>query len=248
MRFPDLRRVVNAAYRRCPLPRSLRTPRGSSRSRPDSERPAVRHGKARGEPGRLSPLPFAAVLGVIAAHPHLRTRVRRAELRIVIGCTFGVGVGGGVGGIATTRRFALVRQSVRYTRNPGRGVKPLRCDSVAGFVQQDRGPQCTFEGRSTLSPVLNKACPVDTDGYLLRSYRCIEPNPVRAGMVSAPGDYRWSSYHANASGQSNALLTPHPAYLALGTDSAYRQHAYARLVAEILNQDEVALIRLRLQR
>ncbi|WP_082723509.1 transposase [Lysobacter capsici] len=93
-----------------------------------------------------------------------------------------------------------------------------------------------------------KACPVDTDSYLLHCYRYIELNPVRAGMVSAPGDYRWSSYHANASGQSNALLTPHPTYLALGTDRAYRQHAYARLVAEILNPDDVALIRLRLQR
>jgi putative transposase len=93
-----------------------------------------------------------------------------------------------------------------------------------------------------------KACPVDTDSYLPHCYRYIKLNPVRAGMVSVPGDYRWSSYHANASGQANALLTPHSTYLALGLDGAYRQHAYARLVAEILNPGEVALIRLRLQR
>ena len=50
--------------------------------------------------------------------------------------------------------------------------------------------------------------------------------------------------------QANPMLCslPHPVYLALGADGAYRQRAYACLVAEVLNPDEVALIRLRLQR
>jgi hypothetical protein len=35
---------------------------------------------------------------------------------------------------------------------------------------------------------------------LLTCLRYIELNPVRAGMVSDPGDYRWSSYRAHAFG------------------------------------------------
>ncbi|WP_232526271.1 transposase [Lysobacter capsici] len=38
-----------------------------------------------------------------------------------------------------------------------------------------------------------KACPVDTDSYLLHCYRYIELNPVRAGMASTLGDYSWSA-------------------------------------------------------
>ncbi|WP_290799023.1 hypothetical protein [Halomonas sp.] len=37
--------------------------------------------------------------------------------------------------------------------------------------------------------------------YLLACHAYIELNPVRAGMVAHPGEYRWSSYAANAQGQ-----------------------------------------------
>lgn len=93
-----------------------------------------------------------------------------------------------------------------------------------------------------------KACPVDSDSYLLRCYRYIELNPVRAAMVAAPGDYRWSSNAANALGSFDPLLTPHPAYLALGADAATRQQAYGALMVETLDPEELELIRLRLQR
>ena len=89
---------------------------------------------------------------------------------------------------------------------------------------------------------------MDSDSYLLHCYRYIELNPVRAGMVNSPGDYRWSSYRANTSGEPSTLLTPHPVYLTLDADVTSRHQAYASLVAEILNPDEVTLIRLRLQR
>ena len=36
----------------------------------------------------------------------------------------------------------------------------------------------------------------------LRCYRYIELNPLRAAMVAAPGDYRWSSNAANELGSS----------------------------------------------
>lgn len=60
-----------------------------------------------------------------------------------------------------------------------------------------------------------KSALVDTERYLLSCYRYIELNPVRAGVVRRPEDYPYSSYHANALGKSDRLVTPHGVYLDL---------------------------------
>lgn len=41
-----------------------------------------------------------------------------------------------------------------------------------------------------------KASFIQSDRYLLSCMRYVELNPVRADMVQAPGEYRWSSYRA----------------------------------------------------
>ena len=61
-----------------------------------------------------------------------------------------------------------------------------------------------------------KSSLVQAETYLLFCQRYVESNPVRAGMVADPGQYRWSSYRANALGVPDSLLTAHPLYLALG--------------------------------
>ena len=43
-----------------------------------------------------------------------------------------------------------------------------------------------------------RSCIVCDEAYVLRCYRYIELNPVRAGMVAHPREYPWSSYKANA--------------------------------------------------
>lgn len=58
-----------------------------------------------------------------------------------------------------------------------------------------------------------KAGLVDTERYLLSCYRYIELNPVRAGIARRPEDYPYSSYHANALGKADKLLTPHAVFL-----------------------------------
>jgi putative transposase len=73
-----------------------------------------------------------------------------------------------------------------------------------------------------------KSCVVTSEAYVLACYRYIELNPVRAGMVDAPGKYLWSSYSANAEGGLD-LLTSHPAYDALGTGAEQRMNAYRAL-------------------
>jgi putative transposase len=70
--------------------------------------------------------------------------------------------------------------------------------------------------------------------YLLACQCYIELNPVRAGMVEHPADYRWSSYRANALGEADTILISHPLYDALGTDAACRQAAYRELFRDRL--------------
>jgi putative transposase len=84
---------------------------------------------------------------------------------------------------------------------------------------------------------------VDSERYLLACYRYIELNPVRAAMVEAPDAYHWSSYAHNALGEPNALVAPHPIYLALGFDDASRQLAYRDLVRHALSDDDLQAIR-----
>jgi len=59
--------------------------------------------------------------------------------------------------------------------------------------------------------------------------RYIELNPVRADMVAHPSEYPWSSYHHNALGQPDGLLTPHLEYRRLGKTDEARQAAYRQL-------------------
>ena len=66
--------------------------------------------------------------------------------------------------------------------------------------------------------------------YLLGCMRYIELNPVRAHMVEQPGQYRWSSYRANALGYVDPVVAPHPLYFALGRSAEERRRAYARFV------------------
>ena len=84
-----------------------------------------------------------------------------------------------------------------------------------------------------------RSCLVDSPRYVLGCYRYIELNPVRAGMVSAPGAHVWSSYGTNTAARDDRLLTPHAEYLALGLDAASRVRAYEGLV---WNGDEPELL------
>ena len=52
---------------------------------------------------------------------------------------------------------------------------------------------------------------------------------MRAGMVSHPGQYTWSSYRANAMGAASTLIKPHPLYLSLAPTPTERQYAYLSL-------------------
>jgi putative transposase len=88
-----------------------------------------------------------------------------------------------------------------------------------------------------------KASHVQSERYLLACMRYVELNPVRADMVLAPGEYRWSSYRANALGVEDKLLTPHDQYLALGSTPEARQQAYRDLFISEVDEPAWNLIR-----
>jgi putative transposase len=87
------------------------------------------------------------------------------------------------------------------------------------------------------------SCLVPTERYALTCYRYIELNPVEAGMVPHPGDYRWSSYGSNAGKAGRDFLRPHPAYDALSDNIAQRASSYAALFEFPLEQRLVDEIR-----
>ena len=79
--------------------------------------------------------------------------------------------------------------------------------------------------------------------YLLACQRYIEMNPVRAGLVTHPSEYHWSSYHTNALGRHSGFLVPHESYLSLGLDEPRRLAAYRGLVDQALPTDLIEEIR-----
>jgi hypothetical protein len=78
-------------------------------------------------------------------------------------------------------------------------------------------------------------------------YRYIELNPVRVAMMASPTDYRWSSYKANALGEYDALIRPHPRYLELGTDEHERCQVYRALFRHPLDDEKFHELRSSLQ-
>jgi putative transposase len=62
-------------------------------------------------------------------------------------------------------------------------------------------------------------------------------------MVSNPADYRWSSYRANAQGESSPILSYHPIYDALGTDMNLKQHHYRYLFEHQIDIQDLHAIR-----
>ena len=110
-------------------------------------------------------------------------------------------------------------------------LTPENSDSAA-LLMKHLGPRYvqyinrTYKRSGTLWEGRFRSCLAQTEDYLLACYRYIELNPVRAAMVNQPQDYRWTSYHANAQGTADPLVTPHEQYLQLGRDEATRHEAY----------------------
>ena len=101
----------------------------------------------------------------------------------------------------------------------------------------------TYKRSGTLWEGRFRSCIIQQQEYLFSCQRYIEMNPVRAGMVKHPGEYRWSSYQVNGQGEKSALIGHHLLYQDLGRTSIERQKAYRELFRHELESDEIDKIR-----
>jgi putative transposase len=83
---------------------------------------------------------------------------------------------------------------------------------------------------------------IDGERYWLTCLRYIEQNPVKAGIVVAAEEYRWSSYSAHAFGNGPEWLTYHLVYQALGSTPERRRAAYRTLCGTPLTESEAVLV------
>lgn len=127
-------------------------------------------------------------------------------------------------------------------------------DTGVSLMMQDIGRNYVryfnkrYERSGTLWEGRFRSCLVQNEHYFLLCQRYIELNPVRAGMVTNPGDYHWSSYHSNANGVKSSLIKPHPAYLALGNKDERRSKIYRDLFLDAIPRAQIEELRMSTQR
>ena len=83
---------------------------------------------------------------------------------------------------------------------------------------------------------------VDSERYYMLCSRYIELNPVRAGLAASALDYPWSSFAHHAGAKTDALVTDHALFWALGNTPFQREAAYTGMVDQGLSKDEMSKI------
>jgi putative transposase len=89
-----------------------------------------------------------------------------------------------------------------------------------------------------------RSCPVHSESYLLACHRYVELNPVRAGLVTRPDEYAWSSFRANAGDEESSFLVTHDELRHLGATREHRRAAYLALFEDQLAPAVIDSIRL----
>ena len=138
--------------------------------------------------------------------------------------------------------YALMPNHVHLLMTPRRPASVSKLmQSLGGryvrYVNETHGRTGTlWEGRY-------RASLVDSERYLLACCRYIELNPVRANMVTDPAGFRWSSHRHHALGETDAVITEHPLYHALGPTPEARRAAYRALFEAAMDEGLLSSIR-----
>jgi len=143
---------------------------------------------------------------------------------------------------ADIHTYVLMTKHVHFLRMP---QHPESLPKILQSVGRRYVPYFndTYQRTGTLWEGRYKATLIDSVPYLLSCYRYIELNPVRARLVSTPGEYQWSSYRHSAYGVAARIITDHALYLALGATDPERQSAYRALFAIHLDDSQLTEIR-----
>ncbi len=75
--------------------------------------------------------------------------------------------------------------------------------------------------------------------YLLSCGRYIERNPVEAGLLTEPWEYRWSSARAYALGAPDPLLADNTEYLAISEEPHRRRELWRQFLLGADHREEV---------
>jgi hypothetical protein len=90
-----------------------------------------------------------------------------------------------------------------------------------------------FFGERFKSPI------VEDDSYGISLLRYIAQNPLRAGMVKKPGDWKWSSYRFYESGEENMFIDFLPSFEGLAKTRNRASQIFAELASQkIVAQDD----------
>jgi len=127
-------------------------------------------------------------------------------------------------------------------------LTPHRADSASRLMQSLGRRYVQYVNRfykrsGTLWEGRFKASLVNAEEYMLRCYRYIELNPVRAGMVADPAEYAWSSYRHHALSERSELICDHELFLKLSKDQTERQQVYRALFRSELDDEALDDIR-----
>ncbi len=138
--------------------------------------------------------------------------------------------------------YALMSNHVHLLVTPSRegGVSVTLQDLGRKYVQamnkMHNRTGTLWEGRF-------KSNPIDSENYLLTCHRYIELNPVRAGLVTRPVDYAWSSHNHYACGVTNPLVTEHRVFTELGSTPEDRRRTYLELFRDPIDDAALDLLR-----
>ncbi|MFC6634933.1 transposase [Microbulbifer taiwanensis] len=122
-----------------------------------------------------------------------------------------------------------------------------RPETVSLLMKRLAGRQAAYvnklEGRrGSLWEGRFKASVVQAESYFLACCRYIELNPVRAGMVRGPRQYKWSSYRARIGVEKGLELDGHEELRRLGRNGEQGVAAYKEFIKAGVPADELAFL------
>ena len=122
------------------------------------------------------------------------------------------------------------------TQDVPRFMQSLGVNYVPYFNREYERSGSLWEGRFKSSLIFDES-------YLISAMRYIELNPVRAGMVAFPHEYKWTSFMNNGYGVHSSFITPHQVYLNLGSSNEERCVNYQALFGSMHDAVFAELIR-----
>lgn len=144
--------------------------------------------------------------------------------------------------------YCLMTNHVHLVIDPGDDP-----DNLGRLMKRVAGRQTRYVNRmekrsGSLWEGRYKSSLIHDEEYLLACCRYVELNPLRAGMVDTPANYRWSSCPAKVGRTTQPWLDFDPFYLSMGNSVVQRAKNYAAWLKETVPEWELQRIREAVQR